>query len=33
MCQKYSLFYKMVISIKSNIQDFSFSELVYVGSA
>lgn len=32
-CQKYSLFYKMIISIESNIQDFNYSGFVYIGSA
>lgn len=33
MCQKYSLFYKMIINVESNVQDFNYSEFVYIGSA
>lgn len=32
-CQKCFLFYKMIIIIKSNIQDFNYSEFLYIGSA
>lgn len=33
ICQKDSLFYKIIKNIESSIQDFNYSESVYIGSA
>lgn len=33
ICQKDSLFYKIIKNIESSIQDFNYSEFVYIGSA
>lgn len=33
ICQKHSLFYKIIINIESSIQDFNYSDFVYNGSA